>query len=554
MLKKMLSMLLAILMLMSISVTVVSADANKDIPYETATRDEAVSDASFDEAYNYLVSIIELTKDVDKNYYTEESYEIFETAAFDAQFAYINAYDDMFSAQVLREFADDLLKAYDALEALIFGDADGDKKVNIKDATEIQKHLADIVNLSEKRLLCADVNCDGLNNIKDATYIQKYVAGIIEPIENKFLHQELYVVDLKLQLQELIEYGREFTADKKFEAESFDRYINAESNAHAVFEDKEVVPSDIINAHTNLNLAIEELVFDVERISALAELYDALQSFPVGGNYTSESMGRLCDAIDEGWVIYNNSDATIEIIRQQTEKILDALDRLEVVHINADALNKLWEAIMRAEEEVADERDYTAESWEVFCEASYDARMTYYYGKSEEEYWIAAQMLNDAIDSLVIKLPEVLPTNGKIEFVNDYEFRVGTYNYDWENVNTIVRSPEELQAEIDKIDVNAYERNEDIFPEKYDDAFFEENAIIMSFCLVGGSGCSQWVYSLEIDGTALIVHRSINRPENYPPDMNYSLSYLEVKKSDIAGVTMIINKINGEFAGSSECR
>lgn len=59
------------------------------------------------------------------------------------------------------------------------GDANMDKKLNIRDATLIQKHLAKITQLDETALALADFTQDGKINIKDATNIQKRIAGII---------------------------------------------------------------------------------------------------------------------------------------------------------------------------------------------------------------------------------------------------------------------------------------------------------------------------------------------------------------------------------------
>ncbi|MBE6794353.1 MAG: hypothetical protein E7532_05365 [Ruminococcaceae bacterium] len=60
----------------------------------------------------------------------------------------------------------------------ILGDVNGDGKVNIKDATTIQKFAAKILDLTDAEKLRADVNIDTKINIKDATAIQKYVAKI----------------------------------------------------------------------------------------------------------------------------------------------------------------------------------------------------------------------------------------------------------------------------------------------------------------------------------------------------------------------------------------
>ena len=63
-------------------------------------------------------------------------------------------------------------------DKIMIGDADLNGKINIKDATTIQKHIAKIIELDEKALVCSDVNADTKVNIKDATAIQKFIAQI----------------------------------------------------------------------------------------------------------------------------------------------------------------------------------------------------------------------------------------------------------------------------------------------------------------------------------------------------------------------------------------
>ncbi len=67
---------------------------------------------------------------------------------------------------------------YEKESKLILGDADADGKVNIKDATAIQKHIANLITLTEDGYGVADVDASGSVNIKDATAIQKHIAGI----------------------------------------------------------------------------------------------------------------------------------------------------------------------------------------------------------------------------------------------------------------------------------------------------------------------------------------------------------------------------------------
>ncbi len=59
------------------------------------------------------------------------------------------------------------------------GDVNKDGKVNIKDATAIQKYLAKLVEFDATQLILADCNKDNKVNIKDVTYIQKKIAKLI---------------------------------------------------------------------------------------------------------------------------------------------------------------------------------------------------------------------------------------------------------------------------------------------------------------------------------------------------------------------------------------
>lgn len=59
----------------------------------------------------------------------------------------------------------------------LLGDVNLDGKVNVTDATAIQKYLAGSTEFSDVRKLNADVNGDGNISITDATTIQKIIAG-----------------------------------------------------------------------------------------------------------------------------------------------------------------------------------------------------------------------------------------------------------------------------------------------------------------------------------------------------------------------------------------
>lgn len=68
-----------------------------------------------------------------------------------------------------------------------------DTDVNIKDATMVQKYLADLCELRKEQEYCADVDNDGKVTIKDATMIQKYVAGIVSEFDKEPGYIKVYV-------------------------------------------------------------------------------------------------------------------------------------------------------------------------------------------------------------------------------------------------------------------------------------------------------------------------------------------------------------------------
>lgn len=63
-------------------------------------------------------------------------------------------------------------------ELYLLGDADQDRKITVKDATVVQKHVAKIISLKGNALRAADSDEDSKVTVKDATVIQKYVAKI----------------------------------------------------------------------------------------------------------------------------------------------------------------------------------------------------------------------------------------------------------------------------------------------------------------------------------------------------------------------------------------
>lgn len=68
------------------------------------------------------------------------------------------------------------VQGIDQSRSYLKGDANSDGKVDIRDVTAIQRHIAESELLSGNQLLAADANGDGALNIIDATSIQQYLA------------------------------------------------------------------------------------------------------------------------------------------------------------------------------------------------------------------------------------------------------------------------------------------------------------------------------------------------------------------------------------------
>ena len=64
-------------------------------------------------------------------------------------------------------------------EKAYYGDANGDGKINIADATVIQKAIVGLVNQNEIERINSDVNFDSDITVIDATTIQMYIVGLI---------------------------------------------------------------------------------------------------------------------------------------------------------------------------------------------------------------------------------------------------------------------------------------------------------------------------------------------------------------------------------------
>lgn len=501
--------------------------------------------------------------------------------------AFINAYSNATKVLELGESDEEFISAANALEtavkALVKSNAGVDAARGmlseaINNARQMlnsgERYTKESVKNLEEAIDSADKILAEESKTEQELYAEIYsLESAINSMEKVVISAEAYN-NLFLAISRAEEFR---SSEDKYTTESFKAFSDAYTEAVNVLENGEsdeefIAAADALNSATEgLEAVVIPTVSAKVKAALMAAIISAKTEVDLSKNYTAESLKEFNDAKDLALDVYNNSKSEEEFI-SATEKLLEAIANLKLATItvllgdvDGDGKITIKDATL-VQKIVAGIENHKGNS-EYAADANRDDNVNVRDATEIQKHIASIKSCEDIGKEIEISVEkeadsednsqnsdasQELPDIYDIEFTNNYDFRVGPYNGNWDDANIIVRSPEELLAEIDKIDVDAYERNEDIYPEKYDDAFFEENVIIMSFCVAGGSGCSQYVHTLTVDGTALIIRRSIHRPDLYPPDMNYRLSYLEVKKSDIERITMIINEINGEFVGSSQ--
>lgn len=352
-------------------------------------------------------------------------------------------------------------------------------------------------------------------------------------------------------------------SDDEYTQDSFSAFDKAYKEAGKVLtkgesDEEYIAAADALNSTID-NLQMVEVPENVK--SALMKaITSAKTEVDLSLDYTAESLKEFNEAKEYSLNVYNNSNSEEEFT-QATDRLLAAIDNLQLAYItlilgdtdsdgkvtikDATLIQKSLAGIVSLEynsQMVADAN----------CDGAINIK-----DATEIQKHLASLVSCEEIGKEIQVPPEKTPVEDvpgdevpdviipdepySIDYTIAYEFRVGPYEGGWENINLIVRSPQELQDVIDKMDYDYYYRNEDIFPEAYDDAFFEENAVIVSLYLVGGSECSQWIFSATVDGTFLILDRDVFRPDIYPPDMNYQCMYIEVKKADIQHITQVVD-------------
>lgn len=401
---KILSMVLVFLMMVSLFVPTLSVNAE--------TNEETDATVS---TYNLVALMNRGDKLLEEYDFTEESLESYQKAYDKAMkvLFYGKTQEEIDSAKAELESAINALSAQietTTVPAPIYrlaGDVNEDSKVNVRDATAIQKHLANIITLSSIGVALADANGDGKLSIKDATEVQKFIAG-------------LTFSDV---IGEEIEVKPDFTEATK--------------------------PKE--NEATTLNTDATEKV-DVTTEASLP--------------------------------------ATAPVITTEPTEVLPT-DATEVTEVTETTTVEATENTKATETSIHTDP-----------------------AENEEE---------DA--------------DGAISFTLAEEFRVEYYGSEKTELY-LIKSREEMANVIAQIQSSIYSSlyTTPTISEKYNDEFFENNALIISLNCVGGSNCYQTIDALDLDGDTLTVCRTLYKPDIVLTDMNYRYALLEVSANAVKNV------------------
>lgn len=155
----------------------------------------------------------------------------------------------------------------------LYGDVNQNGSVEITDATDVQKYLAKMVDLTEEQLALADVDNDKSITVVDATTIQKYLAKLIEdfPINER--------INDSLNIDYSAFESREHTEEEQLYLELFD-------------------PNSVVNVEINISDAelqkIQDDYVKYEKMKSKSPIYRKADSvtFTVNGKqYTLEEVG-----------------------------------------------------------------------------------------------------------------------------------------------------------------------------------------------------------------------------------------------------------------------
>ncbi|MBE6738322.1 MAG: hypothetical protein E7566_06700 [Ruminococcaceae bacterium] len=348
-----------------------------------------------EEARNFLSDVISLARDEvsGEENYTPESWSVYIKAYLEAVRVLENGESD-------NEFINAANALGVAMESLVSADAERQvARAELLLLIEQGVPEGEFTSKSIKALESAIANATIVYENEDASIEEVLKAK--ETLEEAYRNlKEIVPIpeDKKKALAEVLSKSEKIVFSDHFDTEIWSEFTRVQTYAAEVLNSENSIEEEYVFAVIDLYDAMDEL-----HKNAREKLYKIVRAgAPVGGNYTSESYKQLLDALDKARLVYDNINATTNEIVEQIDLVSEAIRGLTAPPVSSEAKQTLWNVIEKSQIDVGERADYTGESWSVYSDAYSDAMGTYYYGQSDSEYYLAAQKLQSAMESLVL--------------------------------------------------------------------------------------------------------------------------------------------------------
>ena len=197
----------------------------------------------------------------------------------------------------------------------------------------------------------------------------------------------------KTQLQALIDEAGNKNKDEYTE-ESWASFETALNDAKGVFANENASQNDVDQACESLSKAIEELKFNKSQLKAVIDQAENKNS----EDYTEESWEVFANALAEAKSVFEDEDATPEMVDEACRKLNEAINGL-TVKVNKPELKDLIDKVQDKKSE-----DYTDASWYAFETALEEAKAVLEdEAATSEQISQAYKKLDEAIKGLTPK-------------------------------------------------------------------------------------------------------------------------------------------------------
>ena len=197
----------------------------------------------------------------------------------------------------------------------------------------------------------------------------------------------------KSELQKLIDEAGNKNKDEYTE-ESWASFETALNDAKGVFANENASQNDVDQACESLSKAIEELKFNKSQLKAVIDQAENKNS----EDYTEESWEVFANALAEAKSVFEDEDATPEMVDEACRKLNEAINGL-TVKVNKPELKDLIDKVQDKKSE-----DYTDASWYAFETALEEAKAVLEdEAATSEQISQAYKKLDEAIKGLIPK-------------------------------------------------------------------------------------------------------------------------------------------------------